>query len=161
MSSSIRQQQQQQQMSQQISKPRELASQEFLIPQQAFGGNHLTAGNPYSNDALELALDNDNDDKAPLEAIIAQQAFSGSWTWSAVLERLLGVTQDAVDKALHIEAEATATLCAIAYLQAKLADDEEVWELVVEKARGWLAATLSLDEDDVKGLEARARQVLG
>ncbi|OAA66382.1 von Willebrand domain containing protein [Akanthomyces lecanii RCEF 1005] len=138
------QQQQQQQQQQQMA-------------QHAVGVSQSTFGNASPSGNVD-----DDQDKTPLEAIIALQTFSGSWTWSAALERLLGVTQDAASKALQVTSEAaTATLCAMAYLQAKLADEEEVWELVVDKAREWLTTTLSLGEDDVKALEGKAQQVLG
>ena len=138
------QQQQQQQQQQQMA-------------QHAVGSSQSTFGNASPSGNVD-----DDHDKTPLEAIIALQTFSGSWTWSAALERLLGVTQDAASKALQVTSEAaTATLCAMAYLQAKLAEEEEVWELVVDKAREWLTTTLSLGEDDVKALEGKAQQVLG
>ena len=141
---------------QQLQQKQQQQQQQMAQHEHAFGGSQSAFGNaPSSGDV-------DDDDKTPPEAIIALQIFSGSWTWSAALERLLGVTQDAASKALQITSEeATATLCAMAYLQEKLADEEEVWELVVDKARGWLTTTLALGEEDVKALEGKARQVLG
>ncbi|ATY62017.1 von Willebrand domain containing [Cordyceps militaris] len=97
--------------------------------------------------------------QTPLEAVIALQTFSGSWTWSGELTRLLGVTEAAAVH-LGVVAEATATLCAVAYLQKTLPDEEEVWELVVDKARGWLAATLGVAEEEVRVLEGKARELV-
>ncbi|KAJ6780158.1 hypothetical protein PWT90_01974 [Aphanocladium album] len=105
--------------------------------------------------------EDDDDGRSPLETIIALQTFSGSWAWSARLERILGVTQAAAGAHLSgRSAEATATLCAVAFLQAKVADEEEVWELVVDKARSWLASTLPLGEADIEALEAKAKDIL-
>ncbi|TQV90818.1 hypothetical protein V2A60_002498 [Cordyceps javanica] len=113
----------------------------------------------------EHGIDEDADSAKtpPLEAIIALQTFSGSWAWSAALTQLLGVTSEAAGAQLQLQqvaGEATATLCAIAYLRTKLADQEEVWELVVDKARDWLVSTLELCEDDVKALEDKAIMLL-
>ncbi|KAM3468120.1 hypothetical protein MY5147_008260, partial [Beauveria neobassiana] len=99
------------------------------------------------------------DAKTPLEAIIALQTFGGSWTWSTALEELLGVTREVAGEQLDVEAETAATVCAVAYLEAKLADEQEVWELVVDKAQEWLVTTLG--EDGVAALRTKARQMLG
>lgn len=90
----------------------------------------------------EIALPSDS-----LGALIQLQAFEGNWSWSAPLERILGTAASKVDaQAAKVDAkyatggDVTATAATIAYFKKKLADDREVWELVVEKAEAWLAA---------------------
>ncbi|OAA55113.1 von Willebrand domain containing protein [Cordyceps fumosorosea ARSEF 2679] len=126
-------------------------------PGGAFGG--AAAGDPRES----LSGPEEKKKKStPLEAIIALQTFGGSWTWSAELETLLGgVTPESAGERLGVESEAAATLCTVAYLRAKMADEEEVWELVVDKARAWLATTLAMGEDEMAALEGKARELVG
>ncbi|WOO79134.1 von Willebrand factor A domain-containing protein 5A [Vanrija pseudolonga] len=79
----------------------------------------------------EVALPADS-----LGALIQLQAFEGNWSWSAHLERILGTAASKYATA----GDVTATAATIAFFKKKLADDREVWELVVEKAEAWLAA---------------------
>ncbi|KAM3511248.1 hypothetical protein MY11210_005117 [Beauveria gryllotalpidicola] len=123
------------------------------------GGRQVAFGNAQAEDNEADPSATKEDAKTALEAIIALQTFGGSWTWSTALEELLGVTREVAGEQLEVEAEVAATVCAVAYLEAKLADEEEVWELVVAKAREWLAVTLG--EDGAAALERRARQMLG
>ncbi|KAF1736142.1 von Willebrand factor A domain-containing protein 5A [Beauveria bassiana] len=95
--------------------------------------------------------------RAPM--MFSMAAAPSPWTWSTALEELLGVTREVAGEQLDVEAETAATVCAVAYLEAKLADEQEVWELVVDKAREWLGTTLG--EDGVAALERKARQMLG
>lgn len=94
--------------------------------------------------------------QSPLDALIALQTFEGSWAWTAELFAVLGVSEN--DERLDLEAlnrliprapvdkTAAATALAIAYFEKKLSGDEEVWELVVEKARGWLEGKVRVEE---------------
>ncbi|EJT46156.1 hypothetical protein A1Q1_05367 [Trichosporon asahii var. asahii CBS 2479] len=78
---------------------------------------------------------------SPLETLTALQRFDGSWGWTANLERITGVTfEDAKSAAPSIADDALPTALAIAYFRTKLADDADVWELMVGKAEAWLAS---------------------
>ncbi|KAH9878236.1 hypothetical protein J1614_003453 [Plenodomus biglobosus] len=81
-----------------------------------------------------------------LQHLIALQSFSGAWAWSARLEdafkKGVGISE-AMVRALKagetdVEIHLLATAVAIAVLEVKLAELQGSWELVVEKARGWL-----------------------
>lgn len=81
-----------------------------------------------------------------LQHLIALQSFSGAWAWSARLEdafkKGVGISE-AMVRALKaeetdVEIHLLATAIAIAVLEVKLAELRGSWELVVEKARGWL-----------------------
>ncbi|KAF5027350.1 hypothetical protein F66182_551 [Fusarium sp. NRRL 66182] len=96
---------------------------------------------------------------SPLQALITLQTFSGSWSWSADLERVLGVTAEAVSK-LGLPAPVTdhaekddvvATACAILFFKNKLKSEEGTWEMLVEKAEGWMEDMIG--EDGVKELD--------
>ncbi|KAM3498552.1 hypothetical protein MY10362_008135 [Beauveria mimosiformis] len=143
-------QQQQQQQQQQLGRARH---------RKAPSGRQVAFGNAQDQDDESYQHPTKEDAKTPLEAIIALQTFGGSWTWSAALEELLGVTREVVGEQLEVAAEeVAATVCAVVYLEEKLADEHEVWELVVDKAREWLSVTLG--EDGVAAMEKRARQML-
>ncbi|KAF4991541.1 hypothetical protein FGRMN_7744 [Fusarium graminum] len=85
-------------------------------------------------------------DMGPLQALTSLQSFSGSWSWSADLERVLGVTAATMNKLEipsvvkdHAEKDSIlATACAVLFFKKKLSDERDTWEMLVEKAEGWL-----------------------
>ncbi|EXJ82585.1 hypothetical protein A1O3_06398 [Capronia epimyces CBS 606.96] len=101
-------------------------------------------------------------DTVKMRKIIDLQEFDGSWHISGTLLRLLGVTDEQVtslnldwngttgnanvperpagDEDARLELPLKATALAVAWFRAKAANEEDVWELVVEKALGWLRA---------------------
>lgn len=88
----------------------------------------------------------------PMDKLASLQSFSGSWTWSEVLEKTIGVGEDAAGRAAQAagldgaKKDVLATVCAVMYLAKKEADEEEAWEMFVEKAREWLAEQVGEDE---------------
>lgn len=94
-----------------------------------------------------------------LEQLTALQRFDGSWGWTADLERITGVTlhqaATAVPQLANID-DALTTALAIAYFRVKLADDADVWELMVDKAETWLAGKVP---DAAAAVEAIAKLI--
>ncbi|KAF2095458.1 VIT-domain-containing protein [Rhizodiscina lignyota] len=74
----------------------------------------------------------------PLDALIALQTFEGSWSWSGELFRVLALRDTNTRAEETRYKNAVATALAVAYFEQKLVGEKEAWELVVEKARGWL-----------------------
>ncbi|KAF5660166.1 hypothetical protein FHETE_9140 [Fusarium heterosporum] len=99
-------------------------------------------------------------DMSPLQALTSLQSFSGSWSWSVDLERVLGVTAAAINKLElpsvvrdHAEKDSIlATACAVLFFKKKLSDERDTWEMLVEKAEGWLED--SIGEDGVSDLDS-------
>ncbi|CAJ0544609.1 Ff.00g037020.m01.CDS01 [Fusarium sp. VM40] len=97
---------------------------------------------------------------SPLQALTTLQTFSGSWSWSADLERVLGFTAETISKIElpavvrdHTEKESIlATACAVLFFKKKLMDEKDTWEMLVEKAEGWLED--SIGEDGVSELDS-------
>lgn len=83
-----------------------------------------------------------NDD--PLQTLASLQSFSGSWSWSALLEETLGVDEAAAGgagKSVGLEqadGDVLATACVVAYLQKKLTEERDTWVMILEKAVSWL-----------------------
>ena len=78
-----------------------------------------------------------------MHALIALQEFDGSWAWVEQLFAVLGMDEMKLravceSAGLADGGEVRATMVAVAFLQAKAKAEEEVWEMVVEKAMGWL-----------------------
>ena len=92
-----------------------------------------------------------------VHAIIALQNFDGSWTASAEVERLLSLSPNAMVG--HLDA-VLATVYVVVFLEQKMKSEEGVWELVVEKARGWLATAVTIGQDKRQELEDEALRVL-
>ncbi|RII23099.1 hypothetical protein CUC08_Gglean013070 [Alternaria sp. MG1] len=86
-----------------------------------------------------------------LQRLIARQSFEGSW---AAIDKLpcdeMKLDRDAASKAIAKLTETNAdkvlaTATAVMFLEKKMQDEEETWELVVEKARAWLENELAED----------------
>ncbi|KAF7560230.1 hypothetical protein G7046_g3938 [Stylonectria norvegica] len=76
-----------------------------------------------------------------LQDLISLQTFVGSWAWSSKLTNILGVTSlKALELGLpsSVHGDVLATLCAVVFLKKKLADEEDAWEMLVDKAENWL-----------------------
>ncbi|KIL86083.1 hypothetical protein FAVG1_10477 [Fusarium avenaceum] len=97
---------------------------------------------------------------SPLQALTTLQTFSGSWSWSDDLERVLGLTAETISKielpvAVRDHAEKDgilATACAVLFFKKKLMDEKDTWEMLVEKAEGWLEDNIG--EDSVSELDS-------
>ncbi|CAI9626502.1 unnamed protein product [Alternaria burnsii] len=86
-----------------------------------------------------------------LQRLIARQSFEGSW---AAIDKLphdeMKLDHDAASKAIAELTETNAdqvlaTATVVMFLEKKMQDEEETWELVVEKARAWLENEVSED----------------
>jgi len=80
-----------------------------------------------------------------MHALIGLQSFDGAWTASKPLFQLLGVDGSKVSS-LSKDESVAATALAIAWLKKHVRDEEDVWEMVVDKAMGWLEAKLGQEE---------------
>ncbi len=88
-----------------------------------------------------------------LYALIALQTFDGSWKFDEALLRVLQL--DGVEAAKIVPRSVRegvwATVLAICFLERNMGDRKDAWELVAEKARGWIDA-LALGEGVVEEL---------
>ncbi|RMJ10143.1 hypothetical protein CDV36_010250 [Fusarium kuroshium] len=88
-----------------------------------------------------------------LKTLITLQTFSGSWSWSRELEGVLGVKAKELEKMALPTAVANhkqkddivATACVVVFFKSKLKSEEDTWEMLVEKAEGWLADEIGED----------------
>lgn len=85
------------------------------------------------------------------------QAFSGAFTYSEALLTSISVSLEAFKKEIAISGitdnDVLATSVAVVYLEDKMADEQDSWELVVDKARQWL-------EEQCQGIEGGVEKVL-
>lgn len=90
-----------------------------------------------------------NEDK--VRALIDLNQFDGSWMMSEKLGKIMGADWDAVKKWTRAgwSETARATALVIAFLEVKIAKEQDIWEMVVEKARDWLAASVNDAEDGI------------
>jgi hypothetical protein len=77
----------------------------------------------------------------PLQTLIELQTFEGYWVLDERLCKAMGVkmalaVQEAKKKG--VDTKVLATALAVHFLTTKLKSEEESWELVVDKAKGWL-----------------------
>lgn len=82
--------------------------------------------------------------------LIELQAFDGSWSGSdSEVIQILGLAEDGkvADRQVWV------TLLVVKWLETMAREEEGVWEMVVEKARGWLAGCSVMD---VERLEVEA-----
>jgi hypothetical protein len=98
---------------------------------------------------------------SPLHSLIGLQTFSGAWAWS---DDLLAVILPK-EKKLQFDAtfgseQIMATSLAVAYMEARLTDSKDVWEMVVEKARTWMGSQVDGDANAVDNLVEKAKSLL-
>jgi hypothetical protein len=93
-------------------------------------------------DATESLKQISNDDK--MHKLIEMKEFNGSWKSSDALYALISVDKDVV-KAMGQE-NAMSTALAVAWLEVKMSSEEDVWEMVVAKAKDWLRALVGAAE---------------
>ncbi|KAK5053301.1 hypothetical protein LTR84_002275 [Exophiala bonariae] len=99
-----------------------------------------------SDPAVEAALSAPSD---KMHALIGLQSFDGSWSSasSKPFYRLIGIDGSSGSvSALSTDGDVNMTALAIAWLKKHVPAEEDVWEMVVEKALGWLEAKVGKDE---------------
>jgi hypothetical protein len=84
-----------------------------------------------------------------LESVVSLQTFEGYWEWNESLFDKLGINWGKVLKGQSMTQSATlATAIVLAFLEAKLADREDEWEMLADKAHDWLK--MKLQQGDVQ-----------
>lgn len=83
-----------------------------------------------------------NSEDEKMHKIILLQKSNGSWEWEQILANTLGISLG-----LEKQSAVVATALAIAFLQKKMAHEAETWELIVEKAKGWLGQQDGVDAE--------------
>lgn len=85
-----------------------------------------------------------------MHALIGLQSFDGSWSSSSSKSfyRIIGLddSRGGSISALSKDDTVNMTALAIAWLRKHVRAEEDVWEMVVEKALGWLEARVGKDE---------------
>ncbi|KAL1963053.1 hypothetical protein VTN77DRAFT_8699 [Rasamsonia byssochlamydoides] len=141
---------------------------------EARGGTRMRASftrqEESSEDDLMEVSDTDVDLKATkLHAVIALQTFEGFWEWNQDLLHTLdlnpGVVVKEVKEAFDVAAKRNgvtqpinpfynrdstaiiATALVLAFLEKEAADRKDVWELIGDKARGWINSTLARTDE--------------
>lgn len=96
---------------------------------------------------------------SPLHGLISLQTFSGAWEWK---DELLAVVMPKGKKlefdAAFVSEQVMATSLAVAYMEVRLADSKDVWEMVVKKAKTWVGSQVG--EDVMDGLIEKAKGLL-
>lgn len=119
--------------------------------------DELDDGNTTS-DLMEVQIQQDLStlsDTDKMHRIIDLQQFGGPWLISVALLNIIGVTVQQVNNQMeahphaHSDSDADAakaTALAVSWLKTRVPNEEDVWEMVVEKAMAWLEGRLGRDE---------------
>lgn len=94
-----------------------------------------------------------------LEKLVSLQSFEGFWEWEEKLLEAVGVSEENAAQENLVPGKLVATMLAVAYLRNVLRNEEESWELVVEKAEEW-ARTNSGNEETLAKLAASAERLV-
>jgi hypothetical protein len=74
-----------------------------------------------------------------LDMLVSLQGFSGEWKWEEQVLRLLGLEMRvAVPLGLGRQSDVLATAMVVVFLEERLGELKDEWEMLVDKARGWL-----------------------
>ena len=98
-------------------------------------------------DALFDEKGSEAEETNPLQKIIALQTFEGYWNLDAPLLEAVGLSAQHMAPQ-GVDLKVWAVVLAITFLEGKMAGDKEIWEMLVEKAKGWLKDM----EEEGKGL---------
>lgn len=121
--------------------------------------------NNATSDLMEAQIEQDLStlpDTDKMHRIIDLQQFGGSWLISAALLKMIGVTVEQVNNHMETHAHAhahsdsnadadadadaaKATALAVSWLKTRVPNEEDVWDMVVEKAMAWLEGKLGRD----------------
>lgn len=120
-------------------------------------------------DGSGLVVDAENEEEEdPLQKIVAFQTFEGFWELERGLVGVVGLEKgngngkvDLPDVPEGLEARSWATILAITFLEVRMGEEKEVWEMVVEKARGWLVGVRVGEGEKVEGWWGLARELVG
>ena len=108
-------------------------------------------------DSLQVSVQKaaEQSNEETVRALIDLNNFDGSWAMDTNLSKLLGKDWDAVKdwQCAGWSKTARATAIVIAFLELRMNKEEEIWEMVVEKARSWLAGNTSDAEEGVKAVK--------
>lgn len=129
------------------------------------GPNDYDKRSKTSRRSLVLAGESDEPmglvtDEEKVHRLIDLQRFEGSWDLDDEVARILGFKSLQLARAGSDERwkdKKWATLLVVAFLEGQMAALEGVWELVVEKAKGWLQAERGMAER----WEDEARDLVG
>jgi hypothetical protein len=97
-----------------------------------------------SDDDMGYALfDSDDPPKAtpsasPLHSLISLQTFVGAWDWNRDFFAVLMQGKKPEFAAAFGSEQFMATALAVAYMETKLINSKDVWEMVVSKAKTWM-----------------------
>ncbi|KAI9692052.1 MAG: hypothetical protein M1820_009555 [Bogoriella megaspora] len=79
---------------------------------------------------------------SPMENLINLQTFQGYWFWSEQLRLALGLRDQKLEYVYEnidkFPSDITSTAIVVAFFEKKLAEEQQVWELVIGKAKSWL-----------------------
>ena len=98
-----------------------------------------------------------------MHALIALQSFDGSWSGADEVLETLGIEKGQLGSLFSdwrdivpANGAVLATMTAVAWLVAMVKDEEDSWELIAEKARGWLRNVAGTEcEDKIAALVAK------
>ncbi|KAI9655172.1 MAG: hypothetical protein M1821_005655 [Bathelium mastoideum] len=90
-------------------------------------------------------------DRSTLEILISLQTFDGSWAWKSELFKVLNIDelpamhffQDSSEDVDRTGYSSCSTALVVCFCKLKLGDEQETWELVVDKAVSWLVQAVS------------------
>ncbi|KAL2128356.1 hypothetical protein VTI74DRAFT_9284 [Chaetomium olivicolor] len=84
-----------------------------------------------------------------LAQLVSLQTFEGAWKWEWRLLVVLGVEEGVVKQRVAaaglggVEDDVLSTALVVVFLEERMKDKKDEWEMVVEKARGWLEGELT------------------
>ncbi|KIV97463.1 hypothetical protein PV10_01214 [Exophiala mesophila] len=110
----------------------------------------------------DLGLSSEITQTDKMHNVIDLQAFDGSWSLSDELVKVLELPAG-YDKMPDNITDKTvwATILTIAWFEKVLADSEDVWEMVVDKAREWLKMKTKLSGEEIEKLNGEAGKFFG
>ncbi len=119
---------------------------------------------PASDDELEDMGTLVTNDEERVHRIIELQHFEGCWDLNEEVAHILGfesLQQFCGGREEKTRGKEWATLLVVAFLEKRMREFEDVWDLVVEKAKGWLELQGGVEEArDLLGEGGRGEEIM-
>ena len=114
------------------------------------GPSAIITASPSIVNVSPTSIQKSEETNDPVQRLIAIQTFEGFWEFDVALLNVIGIfsNKHKVPEDLHLRL--WATILAVTFLEKKMPEQEEVWEMVATKAKGWLESVgvKALDEDE-------------
>ncbi|RVX68790.1 hypothetical protein B0A52_07676 [Exophiala mesophila] len=139
------------------SRPRASSAKKSKPPATTGADEYFETEFAHDEPEADFGLSSEITQTDKMHTVIDLQAFDGSWSLSDELVKVLELPAGYDNMPDGVKDKTVwATMITIAWFEKVLADSEDVWEMVVDKAREWLKMKTKLSGEEMEKLNGEA-----